>query len=109
MKYAVYQMEIVLGKPEINRDKISKWMEQTVSQEKPDVVVLPELWNTGYALPELEKVADHHSEQTLPFLQELGRKHGINIIGGSIANKKDGHFYNTSMVIDRKGNLVYEY
>lgn len=109
MKYAIYQMEVVPGQPEKNREKISEWMKETVSQEKPDVVVLPELWNTGFTLPELEQLADRNGEKNRSFLQQLGREYGVNIIGGSIATKKDGHFYNTSMVIDRQGNLVYEY
>ncbi len=43
------------------------------------------------------------------FLSNLAKKYHINIVGGSIPNKLDGKLYNTSLVFNRKGELVYEY
>ena len=109
MKHAVYQMDVVPGKPEANRLKVKNWVRETVEKEQPDIIVLPEMWTTAYTLPELEKFADVNGEPTISFLKGLARTYQINIIGGSVATKRDGKFYNTSLVFNREGKLVYEY
>lgn len=109
MKYAVYQTEIIPANPDANRKNVLEWVRESVKQDKPDTIVLPEMWNTGYALTELESKADQDAEPTTSFLSELAKKHHINIIGGSIGNRKAGKFYNTSLVFNRQGELVYQY
>ncbi|RBW70661.1 carbon-nitrogen family hydrolase [Bacillus taeanensis] len=109
MKFSIYQMDIVPGSPETNRKRVQAWIEQVVQTEKPDTVVLPEMWTTAYTLPELETIADMNGEPTKSLLQELAIKHHINIIGGSIANNVDGEIYNSAFVVNRKGNVVYQY
>ncbi|PTM56598.1 carbon-nitrogen family hydrolase [Desmospora activa] len=109
MKYAVYQMDIVAGNPEKNRKKVKTWLETVVTTEKPDIVVLPEMWTTAYTLSQLEEVADCDGELTVSFLQQIAKDYCIHIIGGSVANQKEGGFYNSALVIDQNGTLVYQY
>lgn len=109
MKYAIYQMDVVVADPEANRDKIQQWVETQVNENKPDTIVLPEMWNAGYALDRLNGLADNNGETTIPFLSELAKKHQIHIIGGSIANKKEKGIFNTSYVFNREGELVHQY
>ncbi|MTW85248.1 carbon-nitrogen family hydrolase [Virgibacillus dakarensis] len=109
MKYAIYQMEIIAGNPEANRQNVKQWIENVVQEEQPDTVLLPEMWNTGYALGELANTADRNGEPTASFLSSLAKTHNINIVGGSIGNQKADKFYNTSLVFDRNGELVYQY
>ncbi len=109
MKYAIYQMDVVTADPEENREKIQDWINERVKQDKPDMVVLPEMWNTGYALAELENTADKDAEPTISFLSDLAKKNNINIIGGSVGNKRADRFYNSSLVFNRHGDIVYQY
>jgi len=109
MKFSSYQMEIVVGNPEINRKKVREWVERTVVNEDPDTVVLPELWTTGFKLESLKELGDNAGETTKSFLSELAKEFTVNIIGGSVANVVDEKVYNTSYIYDSKGNLVYEY
>lgn len=109
MKYAIYQTQIIPANPEANRQHVREWIETQIQRDKPDTIVLPEMWNTGYALTELETVADRDAEPTASFLSELAKTHHINIIGGSIGNKKGSKFYNTSLVFNRDGALIYQY
>ncbi|SHN22838.1 carbon-nitrogen family hydrolase [Gracilibacillus kekensis] len=109
MKYMIYQMDVVVANPKENQIKIEKWVEAQVTKSKPDTIVLPEMWNAGYALDQLEELADDNGEVTIPFLRNLASKHDINIIAGSIANKKGKAIYNTSYIFNRSGELVYEY
>ncbi len=109
MDYSIYQMDIIPGDPEKNRSKVREWITKEVAANHPDTIVLPEMWTTAYTLDALDLYADINGEPTKSFLQELSKGLNVNIIGGSVANKVDGKFYNSSYVFDRKGNLVYEY
>ena len=109
MKYAIYQMNIAVGDPKENRKKVRAWLDRVVKDEKPDVVVLLEMWTTAYTLPRLEEVADRNGEPTLSFLQSLAIEYKVHIIGGSVANHKGQGFYNTAFVVDREGTLIHQY
>lgn len=109
MKIAVYQMELIPGSPQENREKVSRWVESQVKEDLPDIIVLPEMWTTSYVLEQLDLIADESSEPTKSFLSDLAKKHQINIVGGSIANKVNDKIYNTSLILDRNGDLVHEY
>lgn len=109
MKISSYQMNIIPGDPEGNRKKVADWVEYVTKEEKPDTIVLPEMWTTGYTLPELKTIADVDGEPTTSFLQQLAKQYFINIIGGSFANIKNGDVYNTAIVINRQGEVVYRY
>ncbi len=109
MKIAVYQMELIAGSPQKNREKVTHWVERQIKKDKPDIIVLPEMWTTSYVLDQLEHIADESGEPTKTFLSDLAKQHHINIIGGSIANKINSKIYNTSLVFNRSGELVYEY
>ncbi|WP_141604473.1 carbon-nitrogen family hydrolase [Terrilactibacillus laevilacticus] len=109
MKYAIFQMDIVPGEIEKNHKKVIEWMEETVPKEQPDIVMLPEMWTTAYTLQELDKIADVDGEPTIPFLKELSKKYHVHIVGGSIANKKSGKIYNTAVVVNKDGELIYLY
>ncbi|GAE28274.1 aliphatic amidase amiE [Halalkalibacter wakoensis JCM 9140] len=84
-------------------------VELTCSKEKPDVLVLPEMWTTNYTLPQLSEIADCAGEPTTSFLQNLAKKHKVNIIGGSFANIRESEIYNTAIAINRQGEVLYQY
>lgn len=109
MRISVYQMDVIAAKPEENRAKVKSWIERVAREEKPDTILLPEMWTTAYALPELDELADVNGEPTTSFLQELASEHQINIVGGSFANKIEGKTYNTAVVVDRAGEVVHQY
>ncbi|MDQ0158325.1 carbon-nitrogen family hydrolase [Alkalibacillus salilacus] len=109
MNFSVFQMDIVPGDPEANRQLLTEWIDRDVEENSPDTIVIPEMWTTAYTLPELEDIADQDGEPTISFLKDLATKHHVNIVGGSIANKKEGGIYNTAVVINREGELVYQY
>ena len=79
MKIACIQLDIEFGEPKKNFHKVQTLIEQ-VAKEGAELVVLPEMWNTAYALTELEELADCEGEQTKQFLSELAVKHHIHIV-----------------------------
>lgn len=86
-KIACIQMDIAFGQPDINFQVAEQWMEKAARSE-PDIVILPELWTTGYDLTRLNEIADQEAEKTIEFLKTQAQKHQIHIIGGSIAKKQ---------------------
>lgn len=108
MKIACVQMDIALGKPNINFSKVENLIAEAVKQNS-DVIVLPEMWNTGYALKELSTIADENGNDTKQFLTRLSKKYAVNIVGGSVATSRDGKFFNTMYVSDRNGNIISQY
>ncbi|WP_085506026.1 carbon-nitrogen family hydrolase [Thalassobacillus devorans] len=109
MKFSIIQMDIVPGDPEANRIKVKELIQKEVEENNPDTIILPEMWTTAYTLPELDEYADVDGEPTIPFIKGLARQHEVNIVAGSIANKKEGGIYNSAYVIDSNGEEVYNY
>ena len=49
MNIQIFQLQIEPANVSTNEKKIQHWFEQNLNSET-DVVVLPEMWNQGYAL-----------------------------------------------------------
>ncbi|AOH55302.1 hydrolase [Peribacillus muralis] len=107
-KIACIQMDIAFGQPDINYQHAEQWVEKAVNAAA-DIVILPELWTTGYDLTRLNEIGDVEAEKTIGFIKNMARKHQIHIVGGSIAKKTHKGIYNTMIIIDKNGNLVKEY
>lgn len=69
LKIACVQMDIAFGKPEVNRKKVEAQIRKL--GQDTDLIVLPELWSTGYDLTRLEHIADWHGEETQHFFQQM--------------------------------------
>ncbi|GAB2323025.1 hypothetical protein IRB23M11_06430 [Alkalibacterium sp. m-11] len=109
MKVSAIQMDVAFNDPDKNRDRISKLIEEAVESSKPGTIVLPEMWNVSFFPDNMSATADEEGHDTQSFLSKLARKYQINIVGGSVAVKKDGGYYNTSYSFDREGTLVHAY
>ena len=71
----------------------------------PDVIVLPELWSTGYVLDRISDLATDDGDEEATFLGALARKHKVWFGGGSVAAKVGGKLRNRAQIIDRAGEL----
>ncbi|MCR8997515.1 carbon-nitrogen family hydrolase [Brevibacillus halotolerans] len=109
-RIALIQMDVVLGNPEANREKVKKMTENLRESGKGiDALLLPELWDTAYDLERLDEIADEQGKNAQMFLKELARSLHSYVYGGSIAEHKENGVYNTSYVFDKQGNLVGSY
>lgn len=107
---ALLQMDIAIGEPERNYENLEKWLNEAIAHEmKPDVIVIPEMWNTGYALERIQELADPAGKRTRALLSKFSREHRVNVVGGSIAEKREDGVYNTIFAFDREGNEVGDY
>ena len=108
MKVALIQLGIRYGEPNVNFERAKEKIKEAAA-EGATVIVLPELWNTGFDLKRLKEIADVDGETTKQLLTELSKELGIYIVGGSVATKKDGQFYNTMYVTNKEGEVISEY
>ncbi|SCS67171.1 carbon-nitrogen family hydrolase [Staphylococcus caeli] len=104
MKIQLFQFEITEANFKKNKVKISTLIEKNYTDA--DVIVIPEMWNNGYALPQLSQKADNNLQQSLPFIQKLAQKYNTNIIAGSVSNKKAQAIYNTSFAVSKDTSLI---
>jgi len=110
LKLALLQMDIRIGEPEANYKKAEQMMLAAIAADpKPDVVVLPEMWNTGYALDRIGELADEGGARTREKLSALAREHRVVIVGGSIAEKREEGVYNTIHAFGRDGEELGQY
>lgn len=110
LQIAILQMDIAIGEPETNFARLAERLAQAISENpKPDVILLPEMWNTGYALEQIHELADRHGERTKRMISEFCQNHQVNVIAGSISEKVDDQVRNTIYVFDREGRITSDY
>ncbi|WP_066146934.1 carbon-nitrogen family hydrolase [Anoxybacillus sp. P3H1B] len=108
LKIACLQLDIAFGNPAENKRRVQQEIEK-VCQSSVDVIVLPELWTTGYDLARLDDIADENGADTKSFISKLARLHNVCIVAGSIAKKTAAGITNTMYIVNRDGDIVGEY
>ncbi len=108
IRTTVIQSDLVFGDPQANLTNLLTSLQKAL-QEKPDIIIWPEMWNTCYDLTRLAEIADKDGVPSIAPLKEFAAKNEVNLIAGSIADLRRGKAYNTTYVIDRLGNTVAAY
>ena len=109
MKVACLQMDMLLAKPEENFSHAAELVKRAM-KDKPDVLVLPETWNTGFFPREnLQALCDRDGSQVKQVFGALAERYQVNIVAGSVSNVRGGKVYNTAMVFDRTGACIASY
>ncbi|PKG23241.1 carbon-nitrogen family hydrolase [Niallia nealsonii] len=106
---SIIQMDIAFGEPKKNFLIAEQKINETCSGEKIDIIVLPELWTTGYDLTRLDEIADKDAENTIAFLKRMAISYNVHLVGGSVANKKKNGVFNTLIIVNNKGELIHTY
>src|SRR6266702_8120755 len=94
-----------------NLDKAARLVAQAAATGA-DVVVLPEKWNAiGDAAVYHAAAEPLESGESVAAMSGWARAHGITLVGGSIAERREGRekLSNTSLVFDPEGQLVATY
>ena len=109
MKISCLQMNMELGEPNRNFAHAKQLILEAV-KEKTDVLVLPETWNTGFFPKDnIAEISCKNGAEVKEQIGELAREYGVNIVAGSVSNKRENRVYNTAFVFNRKGECVAEY
>ena len=103
---ALAQMNIFQGHLEKNYLKALEFLKEA-RKSHARVVLFPELWSSGYDL----KNQSLYAQQNLELMSELSRQAQENgfFIGGSYITLKEGHYYNTFILIAPSGQIIGQY
>ena len=106
------QIQPEIGNKQANLDKVQKLIEEN-AWYKPDLIVLPEVFNSGVDHKYLHKLAEKIPEgETTEFFSKIAKKYETNIIAGSFIEKCEGEiteYKNTSVIFSRKGEILGKY
>ncbi len=112
MKITVIQTNTISDKSK-NIAQAKSLIEAAVAADRPDVIVLPEVWNwrggtTAQKVDAADQIPGGPAYETI---QALARQHKVWIHGGSMIERIPGasQVYNTTCVFDREGREVARY
>jgi len=111
IKLLAVQLGSVIGDRDRNIKKAKELLESLLEKQKVDFVFLPEVWTVGWDCPSFSASSELiNNSFAITMLKSIARKYSVNIIGGSIIEKKnDNTLANTCPVINRNGELVATY
>ena len=107
VKIAVAQIACELGNPPANLRKIRNFAERA-KEASAELVVFPEMSDTGYAMQVIREQAKSWNEGAVPELQNIAQILSIAIISG-VSERADDHIYNSQVVIDSAGTIMAKY
>jgi len=109
MKYriALAQLELELGNPGRNFKTATDAVAEA-ARKGADIVLLPELWASGYDLKHAREYASPRSGGWFQKMRELAKVQGI-ALGGSMIEEQGESLFNTFLLVDKKGKDLGHY
>ena len=108
MKVALVQFDIVWESKKENYQK-AKIFARRAAEEACDIVVFPEMFNTGFSR-NIPVIVEEEDGETAAFLSGLARKYRLNLIAGFPARTSDDNKgKNLAVAYDREGNLLAKF
>ena len=107
MKVAAAQIACTPGDISANLRKIRDFAGRAKSAGA-ELVVFPEMSDTGYSMPIIKKHAMPWSEGALPRLEQIAQEHSMAIISG-ISEREDDKIFNSQVFIGANGELIGKY
>jgi len=106
VKIALMQMDIVSGDKQANFSKVHSLIHDV---KDCDLLLLPELWSTGYCLEKAGELAeDVGNGPSFAVMAEVARLNNV-FVGGSLLSRKGAHFYNTFVLVAPTGHTIATY
>jgi omega-amidase len=103
------QMDIVLGDVRANLDKAASYVAEA-ARRGSDIILLPELFTTGYDLPRAHELAVPNLEHgAAAYIADLARRHRIWIAASLLALNASGRPANTGAFWSPEGTIAGVY
>lgn len=107
MKIGAAQISCVPGDLNANLAKIRDFASRS-KDSGAELIVFPEMSDTGYSMPVIQKHATSWSDGAVPELQKIAKSLSLAIICG--VSERDGSFiYNSQVFLDASGHIVAKY
>src|SRR5215831_4699301 len=107
MKIAVAQIACSLGDADTNFSRVRDFS-QRAKEAGAELVVYPEMTDTGYSMPVIQKHANHWKTGFVAGLQTIANELSLAIVSG--VSERDGNsIYNSQVLVDAKGDIIATY
>lgn len=107
MKVALLQLQVLEKNKAANVAHGLELLKQAAKDH--DLVVMPEVWITGYSLGHLKEEAETIDGPLLQEICAIAKANSCHIVAGSVPMAKEGKIYNTSVAISNTGEIVNSY
>jgi predicted amidohydrolase len=107
MKVAVAQISCSLGDPDANLSKVHDFSGRA-KQSGAELILFPEMTDTGYSMPVIQKHANHWNTGFVTGLQKVASQLGLAIVSG-VSERDGSSIYNSQVLVDAKGDIVARY
>jgi deaminated glutathione amidase len=110
MRVTVIQMNSGPDKPR-NLAQARELIAAAVADDRPDMVVLPEVWAFQGGSPEERAAAAESAPggEAMALLADLSRAHRVLLHGGSVMERDGERLWNTTLAFDRDGRVLAKY
>lgn len=105
---ALAQMAIAFGHPDLNRANARTQAGQA-AKRGAHLLILPELWPTGYDLVRADQYAASLDEGPFALMAELARTHRLYVVGTALEVNPEGAPFNTAALYGPDGELLGAY
>ncbi len=93
------QINVVLGNKKANMQRIRTLVAGVFNRQ---IILLPELWNTGFDLARAQELAEDLEGESVGFMTTLAREKS-SFVGGSILRRHGSSVFNTFVLVNAKG------
>src|SRR5215472_7606465 len=100
MKVAVAQISCSLGDPEANLSKVRDFSRRA-KESGTELILFPEMTDTGYSMPVIQKHACDWKGGFVAALQEIASDLSISIVSG-VSEREGSSIYNSQVLVDAK-------
>src|SRR2546423_4201428 len=107
MNVAAAQISCALGDFDANVRKIRDFAERA-KKSGAELIVFPEMSDTGYSMPVIEKHARKWNEGALKDLQTIARAHSIALVAG-LSDRDGASIFNAQVLINASGEVLAKY
>src|SRR2546421_631366 len=107
MKVAAAQISCVLGDFDANIRKIRDFG-ALAKKSGAELVVFPEMSDTGYSMPVIQKQARPWKDGAVSELQKIAKENSIAIVAG-ISDRNGDSIFNAQVLVDVRGEIVAKY
>src|SRR5437763_13077289 len=103
MKVAAAQISCAPGDLHSNLTKIRDFA-SLAKESGADLIVFPEMVDTGYSMPNIQTHATSWNEGAVPQLKEIAKMLSLAIICG-VSERDNESIYNSQIFIDENGQI----
>lgn len=115
LKVSLIQLNSQHDKKE-NLRLAERYIVEAVQNDEPDLIALPEMFaHLGGSSVTKEQAAENfgsshaHEHSAFSLLERLSREHQVYIHGGSVIEKDESNYFNTTLVFNREGQNIVRY